>query len=463
MMEPDITMWNLQRNRGELEWDGCSLSGLAQQYGTPLFVVNKSRLDHSYREMLGAFRAEGLDVEIFFSFKTNPVPHVLNSLVQLGAAAEVISEFELWLATKLGLEGNRIIVNGSVKSPPLLRQAVESEVALINVEDVAELRSLQNVATELGKPVNVGLRINPTLKRRRFNLTLSTGSSSSHIGFIPGSTQWETALTILQRRSPLHLRGLHFHIGSGIRSSAPYEQALKKALEVWDDILRRGFNPEVLDIGGGFNVPTLKELNLWEAIRLFGWSRSPHPPPWKKRDNLLREIARLCSRRLRYFSRNHGTQLPKVFVEPGRALCASAQLLLLTVGAVVEREKGQTFAVCDGGAMSLSPLLLSEYHTILVANKTSNGETRKYNIVGNLPTPLDEVSLQQKLPLLASNDVLAVMDTGAYFTSLGNNFAGPRPAIVMTENGEAVLIRRRETFEDLVARDVGFPISIKER
>jgi diaminopimelate decarboxylase len=164
-MEPDITLWNLQRNNDQLHWNGCSLTELAQRYGTPLFVVNKSRLEQSYREMFDAFRAEGLDVEVFFSFKTNPIPDVLKSLIQLGAGAEVISEFELWLATKLGVEGKKIIVNGSVKSPMLLRQAVESDVALINVETVAELCSLQEITAQLGKTVNVGLRINPALKK----------------------------------------------------------------------------------------------------------------------------------------------------------------------------------------------------------------------------------------------------------------------------------------------------------
>nr|MBA3765636.1 hypothetical protein [Acidobacteriota bacterium] len=137
-------------------------------------------------------------------------------------------------------------------------------------------------------------------------------------------------------------------------------------------------------------------------------------------------------------------------------LVASSSLLLLTVGGVVEREKGRAFALCDGGAMSLSPLLLSEHHAVLVANKNGNGPKKRYDIVGNLPTPLDVVSLGRELLALSVGDIIAVMDVGAYFTSLGNNFAGPRPAIVMIENGSTNIIRRRETCEDLVFRDAGF-------
>jgi diaminopimelate decarboxylase len=122
----------------------------------------------------------------------------------------------------------------------------------------------------------------------------------------------------------------------------------------------------------------------------------------------------------------------------------------------VEQKKGRLAAICDGGAMSLSHLLLSEYHSIFVADKPDGLSGRRYNIYGSLPTPLDFVAAGRRLPLLASGDVLAVMDTGAYFTSLSNNFAGPRPAVVMVENGGPRLIRRRETFDDIFSRDTMF-------
>jgi diaminopimelate decarboxylase len=268
-------------------------------------------------------------------------------------------------------------------------------------------------------------------------------------------------LRILSEEPALRLQALHFHIGSGIRTAHPYKLALTTALHVWEDVLNRGFSPHVLDIGGGFNISTLKELNLWEAFRLFGWNKSL-ASPLRRQYNLMSDIARLCSHKLQDFSLKRGVPLPKVYVEPGRALSASAQLLLLTVESVIERRKGSAVALCDGGAMSLSPLLLSEYHTILAANRATNGQTQNYNIIGNLPTPLDVVSLQRELPTLSAGDVLAVMDVGAYFTSLGNNFAGPRPAIVMIEDGKAMLIRRRETFEDLISRDIRFYDGIME-
>lgn len=456
---PNIENWNLEHRGEELYWNGCNVIHLAQKYGTPLYVVNKHLLEESLQGMIDAFRAEDLDAHIFFSFKTNPVPEVLKTIIKLGAGAEVISEFEFWLSRKLGLEGSKIIVNGCIKSPELLKQAVESDVALINVETVSQLSTLRDITRELGRKVNVGLRINPALRKRRFDLTSATGSSTSHMGFLPDSSELSMALNTLQEEPQLKFRAFHFHIGSGIRSLRPYKEALPKVLKVWEGVLSHGFTPEILDIGGGFTIPTLKELNLWEAVRLFGWGKTRPPRLEKRQNDLLRGIAQLCSQKLQSFSRKYGIPMPEVYVEPGRALTARSQLLLLTVHEMIKRGKaGPFFALCDGGAMSLSPLFLSEYHTVMVANRASQGRLRKYNILGNLPTPLDVVALRRDMPEILPGDVLAVMDVGAYFTSLGNNFAGPRPAIVEIENGSATLIRRRETFEDLISRDERFSL-----
>ncbi|HEU4509662.1 MAG TPA: aldehyde dehydrogenase family protein [Pyrinomonadaceae bacterium] len=455
------SQFELERRGEHLFWDGCNLTEIAAEYGTPLFVFSTRQLQKTYREIASSFQTAGLRTEIFFSFKTNPVPEILKALTTLGAGAEVVSEFELWLAKGLGLSGDRIVVNGCVKSAALLREAVMSQVALINVESVAELQMLVRLAAELDQRVNVGLRINPMLKKRRFDFTVSSGVAGSHIGFVPGSSEWQSALEILRRTPALHLRGLHFHIGSGVSSTKPYAEALDSALRTWKDLLRQGFSPEVLDIGGGFQTPSLKALNLVGAIKLFGWNRSPGNNG-ANGESVVSTTAQLCATKLQEFSQT-GSPAPAIYVEPGRALVAPSALLLLTVESLVERERDQYFALCDAGALSISPLLLSENHRILVSNKNGHGPKRRYNLVGNLPTPLDLISLGRQLPVLSPGDRIAVMDTGAYFTSLGNNFAGPRPAITIIEDGVATLVRRRETHEDLVSRDFTFNPAAQEQ
>ncbi len=451
MNEP--AMWNLERRGGTLFWDGCNLSDLARNHGTPLYVVNTSLLERNHRDLLGAFQAEGLAARIFFSYKTNPVPAVLACLTSLGCGAEVISEFEYWLATRLGIPGRDVIVNGTDKSDELLRLAVRDGAGIINVESTDEILRLGKIAADLGSDVNVGLRFNPCLPASRLDFSLAAGSRRSHIGFIPRGSDWHAALEILGGDRRLRLRGLHFHIGSGVRSVRPYRKALRIALQLHADLVGKGFRPEVLDIGGGFGTSTLREFNLLEAVRLFGWGRPPRQSGAGVQASLLQEVAGACSSALREWTRSYRIDAPAIHVEPGRALVSSAQLLLLRVVSLKRRKRGPDAAVCDAGAMSLSPQLLSECHTVFVANKGPGTPTARYDLIGNLPAPLDWIGLNQQLPLLEAGDILAVMDTGAYFSSLGNNFAGPRPAILVLEKGAPRRARRREWFEDMVERD----------
>lgn len=452
-MEIHPGAWDLDLHRGELYWDNCSLVELARQYGTPLYVIHKKRLLEGYTAFVDAFSSAGLEAAVFYSFKTNPVPALLTALIQQGCGAEVISEYEFWLAQKLGLTGDQIIVNGTVKSPTLLRQAIEADAKLINIENEQDLHQVREITRQADRPVNIGLRINPGLKRSWIDFTTMTGSRSSPMGFVPGSEAWHHLLDFLREDDVLRVRAVHFHIGSGINKARPYKQALTKALQVWGELRGYGFQPEAIDMGGGFAVPSVKTLNLWEAIRLFGWGKPVRCTFDGEPNPLLGKIGEICARAFQELARRDGAPVPELFLEPGRALSASSQLLLLTVQGIVERRKRPPVVICDGGSINLSISLLSEQHMILAASHIAVGGVRPYDIMGIMPMNLDVVALRQTLPPLSPGDVLAVMDTGAYFTSLGNTFAGPRPGIVMLEDAQPKLVRRRETFQGLIARD----------
>jgi len=452
---------NLHYEESKLHWDGVCLSQLASEYGTPLYVVNSNLLKDTYRGFCDTFSSEGLAAEIFYSFKTNPIPDLLKVLVEAGAGAETVSPYELWLARQLGVPGSRIVVNGTVKPPAYLEEAVSVEAGLINVESIEELSIVREIATQRGKVANVGLRVNPALKGHRLDLTVSTGRASSPMGFIIDSEKFRTALEMLASTPNLTLKGLHCHIGSGIRTVEPYRRALATVLRLWSTLWYSGYHPEILDLGGGFNVPSLKALSLWEAVRLFGWNKAPRPPAGDRQKHLLRDVARTCEEQLRIFQEKENAPAPRLFFEPGRSLTATSQIILIQVQTIVERKKNAPYVLCDGGAMSLSPMLFSEYHEIKKVTRGDNGSSSIYNILGNMPTPLDIVAPGRRMPALAPGDVLAVMDAGAYFTSLGNTFAGPRAAIVLIEDGSSRLIRRRETYQDLVARDLNFTVDAK--
>lgn len=448
----DLGPWGLEREGPELRWGGVGLTRLGREFGTPLYVINAGQLRTNVAGFRGAFRSQGLEPEVFYSVKTNPVPAVLRTLAGLGVGAEVISGFELWLAGGTGLDGTGLVVNASLKDPEFLGRAVERGARLVIVRNLAELRALREAAARAGAAANVGLRLNPGLRKRVFDLTTATGSAQCPIGFVRGTPEWRVALRMVRETPELRFRGLQFHIGSGIRSPRPYREALRNVAPALEETLSANLRPEVLDIGGGFGAPTVREIGLLEALRLFALNRPPRPAkPF--RDGFLGEVAGACRDTVMSFAARHRVPVPSVLVEPGRALTASAQLLLLGVNAVVRGRNGRPAVFCDGGAMSMSQLLISEHHAIVTANRNGAGPAETCDIFGGLPTPLDIVSFRRKMPQLEAGDLLAVMDTGAYFTSLGNNFAGVRPAIVMIDGGRASLVRRRETYDDLVSRD----------
>lgn len=453
-MTHDEGTGGLDRRDGWLHWSGCSLADLASRYGTPLYVVNGERLVRAYEAIRRPFEDEGLDTRLFFSLKTNPVPAVLRRIVKLGCGAEVISPFEYWLASKLGLGGSRVVVNGTSKPLELLRQALADDAALLNVESTEELRSIQTIAAQGRRRVRIGFRINPCLRASPLDFTLTTGTRGSHAGFRRGEREWDEAIDLARAEPLLDVQGLHFHIGSGVRSARPYFAATKTALAMWDDLLEAGLRPTILDMGGGFAAAGVKEFNLLEAVRFFGWRRPPAAPLRSRAADLPRDIARGCAAALRGFARERGIPVPTIFLEPGRALVSSSHLLLLRVAAIRPRAGRSPVAVCDAGAMSLSPLLLSERHAVLSVHRPAGSKLSCYDIVGNLPTPLDIVALHQELPPLSTGSLVAVMDVGAYFTALGNNFGGPRLPIVFVDNGAADLVRERETFSQMVVRDL---------
>jgi diaminopimelate decarboxylase len=282
-------------------------------------------------------------------------------------------------------------------------------------------------------------------------MTLSTSARHSPIGFVPGSDVWRAALALLRDKPVLRLRGVHFHLGSGIASERPYRRGIAAAVQTLEGLYARGFSPSLLDIGGGFGAHRAPTLGLLDSIgRLAGRAVGRGDGSLAM---LLPNVARQLELALAAFGERCGRLRPRVIIEPGRSLVASSQILLLTV-LRTESRGSHHYAFCDAGAMSLSSSLLTEYHAIELVNRTGPRSKRTWTILGNLPTPLDRVAVLDSLPDLERGDILAVMDVGAYFLALGNTFAGPRPAIVRATPVGPELLRRRERTWDLNGRDV---------
>jgi len=351
------------------------LQNLAVEYGTPLFVINKEEIEKNAASVQDTFFKSGLNAKIFFSYKSNPVYSVLSVLKNCGAGAEVVSEYEFWLAESVGVKYEDMIVNGAYKSDELLAKAVICSVGLINIESLEELIRVQYFANKFSKPANIGFRINPDLKSSIYNFTSATGSAKSCFGFSIDSEEFAESIKIVSNEKFLNFCGLHFHLGTGMKKVHPYIRAFKTLFKAWDMLISYRMYPKILDIGGGFNISSLKILNAYDYFSLAVLKGSFRPKLPKV--NLIGELSSYLSDRLKVYCSKNNNPIPMIYLEPGRALTSSSQILILKVTRLSNRGK-LNYAFCDGGAMSISMLLASEYHDIHVLKSNNSAKEIRY-------------------------------------------------------------------------------------
>lgn len=435
-----ISAWDLATTpEGDLTWEGCSLPALARQFGTPLYVVSRARLERNYRTFLSAFTSAYPKVEIGYSYKTNPLPGVIKALHDFGASAEVISHFELWLALELGLAGESIIFNGPAKTDAALELAVQRGVRLINVDNVDEIPIIDRLASQCGRHQRVGVRVVTSVGwSSQFGLKLSNGAALEAFRRIKASAHLDPC-------------SLHAHLGTGIRDAEVYFQAVGEMLafarELRDQL---GIHIRYLDLGGGFGVPTVRPLTELDSKLLA--NGFPVNPPRETQAPTPADYAAGILAQLSRFYDLSSPDAPQLIFEPGRAITSSAQCLLVRALALKPGDAFSEYAIVDGGKNITMPLGY-EYHEAFVANRMHEAAAERYSVFGPLCHPGDILFKHRDLPRLHVGDVLAVMDAGAYFVPNQMNFSNPRPAAVMVSKGGATVIRQRESFEDIVHLD----------
>jgi diaminopimelate decarboxylase len=437
---PPLAQWGLELDAaGRLVWDGCRLDELARQLGTPLHVVSRTQLEKTYCGFRDAFSSRYPRVDVAYSYKTNPLPGVLRALHSAGASAEVISNFELWLALRLGVPPEKIILNGPAKTPAALDLAVRHGIKLINIDGPAEIEQIDERARYYGRKQCVGIRI------------VTSVGWSSQFGFrLSGDTAMEAFRKIRQCHS-LEPCALHLHLGSGIRDTHIYFQACREALELTKRLrVELGVTIRHLDLGGGFGTSTVRPLSQLE-LRFLDNGFAVKPPRPGETPHPAEYAAGIVSLLENHLLPAHDYEAPELILEPGRAVTSGAQCLLVSVLALKPGDERGQIAIVDGGRNVAIPLGY-EYHDVLVANRM-NGARGWYSVFGPLCHPSDIVAGHRYLPALKVGDVLAVMDAGAYFIPNQMNFSNPRPAAVMISNHTPEVIRARESFEDVTRLD----------
>jgi diaminopimelate decarboxylase len=432
--------WGLERTeRAELALHGQSLPALAQRFGSPLHVVDLARLRHNAQRFRDAAARARTRCDVFYSFKTNPVPGVVSELQMLGLGAEVISHYELWLARRLGFAPERIVYNGPVKSEASLREAIEAQILLLNVNHREELSLVSRVARELGVRARIGIRV-----------TVGGGWSGQFGTPVAAGLAlrvFEEALS----HDTLEVVGLHAHRGGMLRSE-PEALAFVDGVLLFADELRQrlGLTIELLNLGGSLASPSVRGLSERELRHNRSFAR-PIACPLPGESLPIERYVELVSERVATHYQRLSLSAPRLLLEPGRSVTSDAQLLLTRVHSL-KLDGERRYAILDAG-INLAESCRSEYHELLLASRAGAPLSHVYAVAGPICTPGDTLYWAVRLPELSAGDSLLIMDAGAYFVPFSTAFSFPRPAIVAVDVGQVKLLRRAETFEDLLALD----------
>ena len=436
----DLKLWELEINdRGHITVDSLDVIDLAQQYGSPLLVVNKKQLVNDARRIQGVLADALPGSKVLYSYKTNCVPGILREIHDLEIGAEVISPYELWLAEKLEVPESMIVYNGVNKTDESLIRAIRGDIASINIDHGEEIERIYRIAKKLERKARVGIRLG--LTSSQFGLDMKSGEAMDACRKIASMSDF------------LDLVCIHFNVTSNAKSAVMHKICALAALQFMAEIKNElGLTIPYLDIGGGFGVPTTKNMSGLE-YGLYRMTGSLPKPPSVEECQPIESFVDEIIRGMKEMCKKLEIETPCLIIEPGRFITSRSEMLLARVHSIKTKSDGTRYAITDAGRLSITFPCDFEYHEVFVANRPDDSLTTSYNIMGRVCTSADWMFKNRCMPELRPGDILAIMDAGAYFSSYSTNFAFPRPAIVMVNDGTTRLIRKEETFEHLTAMD----------
>jgi diaminopimelate decarboxylase len=419
---------------GTLRCEGVPVGDIAADVGTPTYVYSRGTLAEHLKRVREAFAA--VDPLICYSVKSCGNLAVLRTLVDLGAGMDVVSGGELHRALAAGCPPERIVYAGVGKRDDEIAAALDAGIHLLNVESEQEFENIARIAGERGTDCRCALRINPDVDPKTHRHT-TTGTKETKFG-----VDIERARAFFRtygRDAHAHLVGLHLHIGSPVYDTAPYVEAVRRALALRADLRSEGFEVSVLDAGGGFAADY--ETGCSPAAADYAAAIVPLLEP-AVRDGL------------------------RIVLEPGRSIVANAGILQTRVQ-YVKRSGDRRFAICDAGMNALlRPSHYDAFHFIWPAEPRAGfvpsrratdpglAGLEPCDVVGPLCETGDYLALDRALPTLERGDLLAVFTAGAYGMSMASRYnSSPLPAEVLVDGDQYSLVRRRETYADLVAHE----------
>ncbi len=406
---------------GVLCAENVRLDLLAEAVGTPFYCYSTATLERHYKVFAGAVPAGSL---IAFSVKANGNLAVLKTLARLGAGADVVSGGELAKALAAGIPAGKIVFSGVGKTREEMRAALEAGIYQFNVESEPELAALDEVARSLDMRAPVTLRINPDVDAKT-HAKITTGTAETKFGIPFGRAR--DAYSHAAKLANIEIVGIDVHIGSQITDLEPFEAAFRRVAQLVAPLRADGHNISRLDLGGGLGVP-------------YENSNMPPPDPSEYGAIVTRVTGKLgCS----------------LSFEPGRLIAANAGVLVSRV-IYVKGGEAKTFLIIDAGMNDLiRPAMYDAHHEIAAVAEPVAGSARPlYDVVGPVCETSDLFAAGRALPELKSGDLVAILSTGAYSAVMASDYnARPAACEVLVSGEQWGIVRPRETYADLIAKD----------
>ncbi len=414
---------------GGLSAEEVSLSEVASAVGTPCYVYSK----RAFLSQLSALREAFAEADplVCYSLKANSSLAICAALREAGAGFDIVSGGELFRALKIGADPATIGYAGVGKTEPEIERALDAEVLLFNVESVNEARAINHVASRMGVVARIALRLNPDVDANTHSYT-TTGKKENKFGI--EFSQARELIGVLRGLDAVDLAGFHLHLGSPISTVEPYLAGLGKLLPFIEEARSNGVDVRYINVGGGYAIEYGDNTTVGPA------EYAAAIVPLAKKSG--------C----------------KLIMEPGRFIIGNAGVLLTSV-TYLKRTPTKAFAICDAAMNDLiRPALYGSYHRIWPV-KTSlpvdayddpGGEGGQIvDVVGPVCESGDFFAKGRRLPDLSEGDLLAVFSAGAYGMTMGSNYnSRPRPCEVLIDGAEYRVIRRRETYDDLIRGEV---------
>ena len=421
-------------SQGHLCIGGCDVVDLAREFGTPLYLFDEFTLRGKCREFKNEFSKYYSDTLVIYASKA-----FLNRALALifkeeGLGLDVVSGGELSIAHSVNFPLDKVYFHGNNKTLEELNLALNWNVGRIVVDNFCELELLNTLAKERSITQDILLRLTPGVDPHTHQYT-TTGTLDSKFGFPLATGQAEEAVKQAMSASNLNLLGFHFHLGSPVSETNPYELAIELVLHFSQEVSPKyDFRLSEFSIGGGFAVPYTLDSKV-PTVADYAISIT------HKLNNLISQL---------------GISRPRLIIEPGRAIVGQAGVALYTAGAIKEIPGIKKYICIDGGISdNIRPPLYGAKHEALVANKALETEDDIVTIAGKLCQSGDILVRDTNLASVSPGDIIAIPVCGAYSIPMWSNYnAMLKPAIVMVDNGKARLIRRRETYQDLMKLDV---------